>query len=115
MNRDYEALVILRVVGTEADVAHSVKQLEEPIQKLSGQIDSSVSWGRRRLAYRIARQTEGLYHLVQFHMPPSRVDELKRLLRLNETIVRFLILSRAEHVAAPSATAAQESSAGARS
>ena len=94
MNRIYEALVILKAVGTDEEIAKSVTQVEEPIKKLGGQIESSKSFGRRRLAYRIARQSEGCYHLVEFRMPPDQLGELKRLLRLNETIVRFLILNR---------------------
>lgn len=97
MTRIYEALVILKALGTEADLAQAVKQLEDPIQKLGGAIATSVSWGRRRLAYRIARQVEGYYHLIQFRLPPQQLDELKRLLRLNEAIVRFLILNRTDH------------------
>ena len=96
-NRPYEALTILKSAGTEADLAQSVKQIEESIQKLGGRIDSSASWGRRRLAYRIARQSEGVYHLVQFHVAPDQLDELKRLFRLNEHIVRFLVLNRDNH------------------
>lgn len=97
MNRLYEALVILKATGTEEELTQSVNRLEEPIKKLGGQIDRSVSWGRRRLAYRIARQTEGYYHLVQFRLGPNQLEELKRLLRLNDTIVRFLILNRSDH------------------
>ena len=104
MNRPYEALVILKVAGTEAELAQSVSQLEEPIKRVGGTIDSSVNWGRRRLSYRIARQQEGVYHLLQFAVAPQHVDELKHLFRLNETIVRFLVLTRAEHPAAKPAT-----------
>ena len=82
MSREYEALVILKTTGTDAELAQAVHQLEEPIKKLGGQIDSSVSWGRRRLAYWIARQNEGHYHLVQFRILPNQLNELKRLLRL---------------------------------
>jgi len=94
MSRTYEALVILKATSTDEELARTVSQLEEPIKKLGGQIDRSVSWGRRRLAYRIARQSEGYYHLVQFRMGPDRLKELARLFRLNEAIVRFLILNR---------------------
>ncbi len=94
--RPYEALAIFKSVGTEVEMTGSVKQLEDPIQKLGGHIDRSTSWGRRRLAYRIARQQEGVYHLVQFQLPPPQLEELKHLLRLNENIVRFLILNRAD-------------------
>ena len=65
----------------------------EPIKKLGGRIDSSQGWGRRKLAFRIAKQTEGYYHLMRFTAPTDRVAEMKRLFSLNEAIVRFVILS----------------------
>ena len=103
VTRPYEALFILKTTGTEAELAQSVKQVEEPVKKLGGQIDSSVGWGRRRLAYQIAHHGEGHYHLLQFRVEPQHLDELKRLFRLNELIVRFLVLNRD---GAPAPTAA---------
>jgi len=97
MNREYEALIILKATGTDAEAAQAVAQVEEPIKKLGGQIDGSKPYGRRRLAYRIARQQEGYYHFVEFRLATEQVDELKRLLRLNEAVVRFLILNRSDH------------------
>ena len=102
--RPYEALVLLKVIGTDAELSQAVTQIEEPIKRLGGQIASSVSWGRRRLAYRVSRHVEGCYHLLQFSLEPRQLDELKRLLRLNETIVRFMVLNRADYKAAPPAT-----------
>ena len=97
MNREYEALIMLKATGTDTEVAQSVTQLEEPIKKLGGLVDNSKVYGRRRLAYRIARQTEGYYYFIEFRIAPERIEELKRLLRLNEAIVRFLILTRSDH------------------
>ena len=106
VNRPYEALVLLKVVGTDAELSQTVTQVEEPIKRLGGQIASSVSWGRRRLAYRVLRQVEGCYHLLQFAMEPRHLDELKRLFKLNETVVRFLVLNRSEAPAVAPAPAA---------
>lgn len=105
VTRPYEALFILKTTGTEAELAQSVKQVEEPVKKLGGQIDSSVGWGRRRLAYQIARHGEGHYHLLQFRVEPKHLEELKRLFRLNELIVRFLVLNRADALASTEALA----------
>ena len=95
VSRAYEALLILKPTGTEAELAQAVRQVEEPIKKLGGSIDSSEGWGRRRLAYRVHRHVEGQYHLLRFQVVPQQLEELKRTLRLNETVVRFLILNRA--------------------
>lgn len=105
MSRQYEALIIVKSAGTDADVAQHVAQVEELLKKAGARLEQTQAFGRRRLAYRIARQTEGHYHFVVFQMEPARLDELKRQLRLNDVVVRYLILSRVEK---SSATPAQE-------
>ncbi len=94
--RDYEALVILKAGGTEQDVARNATHLEEPIKKVGGSVTSSQGMGRRKLAFRISRQTEGYYYLLRFQAPTEQLGELERLFRLNESVVRFMILSSDE-------------------
>jgi small subunit ribosomal protein S6 len=94
--KQYEALVILRATGTEQDLAQHSTQLGEQIKKVGGQVESSQSLGRRRLAFRISRQAEGYYHLLRFQAPAEQIGELDRLFRLNEAIVRFIILNGEE-------------------
>lgn len=96
MVRDYEALIILKTAGTEQELAKHAAQLEEQVKRVSGSIERSQSMGRRRLAFRINRQSEGHYHLLRFRAPTERVIELERLFRLNETVVRFIILNAEE-------------------
>ena len=102
--RAYEALVIFRTAGTEQDMARAAAHVEEPIKKLGGRVETSQPMGRRRLAFRIAKHAEGYYYLLRFALPTSQVEELERLLRLNESIVRFMILN-AEEVPLPAAAA----------
>ncbi len=110
--RDYEALIILKTAGTEQELAKHATQLEEQVKRISGNIERSQSMGRRRLAFRINRQSEGHYHLLRFRAPTERVAELERLFRLNETVVRFIILNADEApVFAPAPRAAVAGSA----
>lgn len=104
--RAYEALVILKAAGTEQEIARAAAALEESIKKLGGTVESMQGLGRRRFAFRIARQTEGHYYVLRFRAPTDQVRELERLLRLNESIVRFMILTQDQIVGAPSAPAA---------
>ena len=99
----YEALFILRSAGTEQEVSRSAAALEEPIKRLGGQIEQAQSMGRRRLAFRISKQAEGYYHLMRFLAPTDQLRELERLFRLNEGIVRFMILNAEELPVAASA------------
>ncbi len=109
MTREYEALMILRAGGTEQDVAQHAARLEEPIKKLGGRIENVQPMGRRRLAFKIGRQSEGYYYLVRFHAPTEQIGELDRLFRLNEMIVRFIILTEEELAPLPTAPAAARS------
>jgi small subunit ribosomal protein S6 len=107
--RGYEALIILKAAGTEQEIAQRSAQLEEPIKRVGGIIESSQAMGRRRFAFRISKQTEGHYHLLRFQAPTEQLAELERLLRLDESIVRFMILAQDETARVPSLTAAARS------
>lgn len=113
IHRDYEALVILKSSGTEQEIARHAARLEEPIKKVGGTMAASQSMGRRKLAFRISRQTEGHFHLLKFKAPTEQIRELERLFRLNEAIVRFVILSADE--IGPSGPATARSAAPTRS
>ena len=101
--RGYEVLFILKVGGTEQELARATAQVEEPITRLGGRVEVAQNMGRRRLAFRIAKQTEGHYHFVRFQATGEQLAELDRLFRLNEEVVRFVILS-AEQAEAAQAT-----------
>lgn len=112
--REYEALIIFKASTSEPDIARLAGQCEEQVKKYGGRIDASQNMGRRRLAFRISRQTEGCYHLLRFHAPTEHVAELERMFRLNDAIVRFMILTEEELaplVAAAPAASGLESAA----
>lgn len=94
--RAYEILTIFKAAGTEQELGQHVAHLEEQVKRQGGVIEVSQQMGRRKLAFRISRQVEGQYHLLRFHAPTEQVGELERLLRLNDAVVRFIILSEDE-------------------
>ena len=49
-------------------------------------------WGRRRLAFEIAKKTEGIYAVVDLTAEPATVKELDRQLNLNEAVLRTKVL-----------------------
>ena len=55
----------------------------------NGAINATELWGRRPLAYPIKNHMEGNYVLQRFQMDPGATDELQRLLRFNEDVIRF--------------------------
>ncbi len=57
-----------------------------------GEVHSLEPWGRRRLAYPIQRHQDGVYHIARISLSPEQTIDLERALRLNEQVLRHLII-----------------------
>ncbi|MEZ5096088.1 MAG: 30S ribosomal protein S6 [Nocardioides sp.] len=96
--RAYEVVVILDPSLDERTVAPSLdKYLENVIRKDGGSVDSVDVWGRRRLAYEIKKNDEGIYAVINLTAEPAMVKELDRQLTLNESILRTKVIRPAAH------------------
>ncbi|MFH1857392.1 MAG: 30S ribosomal protein S6 [Candidatus Omnitrophota bacterium] len=87
----YEGLFIVRPDLNEESQKTLYAQIEEPITKNGGTIETAQEWGRRALAYPIRKKREGLYYLVRFQVNPGMVTNLRKHYSLNESILRTLI------------------------
>jgi ribosomal protein S6 len=61
-----------------------------------GSWQSHVPWGKRRLAYEIAHKDEGIYHLLTFDAEPATVEEIGRVLRIDDDVMRHMAVRRIE-------------------
>ena len=95
MTHQYELMVILDPEIDERTVAPSLDKFLNVIRADGGTIDNVDIWGRRRLAYEIAKKSEGIYAVVNFTSEASSSLELDRQLGLSEAVLRTKIL-RAE-------------------
>jgi small subunit ribosomal protein S6 len=93
--RPYELLLILPADSDEQVVVRVVERVTQTIQGGEGKVDRIDRWGRKRLAYEIAKQQEGYYLLVEFTADPSALRELDRVLSLADEVVRFKVVLRA--------------------
>ena len=75
---------------SDEDVAALLTQLGENLKTLGVDVTKIDNWGKRRLAYDIAKQREGTYAVYEASAEPSMVKEFERQLKLNENILRFL-------------------------
>lgn len=96
MNRNYEMVSILRPDLTEEDKKSTIQKTEKIITKFKGEVFSVDEWGKKRLAYPIQKFSEGYYHQLNFAGPYEMIQELKRVLRISEQVLRFQII-RVEH------------------
>jgi len=82
--------------ATDAEgVTHQILGI---LEKCGATIVAHRPWQDGRLAYAIEKQRKGLHYLVLFQMDPSHLTEVVRLCKLNETIVRQLIVRQPEIV-----------------
>ena len=67
------------------------------VRKDGGSVDKVDIWGRRRLAYEIAKHAEGIYAVIDVKADPATVSELDRQLSLNESVLRTKVLRTDKH------------------
>ena len=76
-----------------------------------GSVEKVDIWGRRRLAYEINKNIEGIYAVIDLQAKPAAVQELDRQLNLNESVLRTKVLRPEEAVNAWLAKRSSRSSA----
>jgi len=93
--KKYEALFILKPDLSEDDKKLLFAQLGEAIAKRKGIIGNAGVWGeKRKLYFPLKRYREGLYYLLGFEALPASIDEIRHAYRLNENILRDLIIAQ---------------------
>jgi small subunit ribosomal protein S6 len=90
--RAYEVMVILEPSLEERTIEPSLDKYLNVIRKDGGSIDSVDVWGRRRLAYEIKKNAEGIYAVINLNAEPDTVKEFARQLGLNESVLRTKVL-----------------------
>ena len=86
------------IVPPEADesvIGGVIDRVTKIVSQAGGEVGKVDRWGRRRLAYEIAKQSEGYYVVVAFTAEPSVIAELERSLHLADEVLRFKVVQRA--------------------
>lgn len=94
MARDYDLGIIINPDVGDEQARAIVERVTQSITANDGQVVRVNAVGRRRLAYPIDRHRDGLYFFFDFTMPPEAASELERTLRVNESVIRHLMLAR---------------------
>jgi small subunit ribosomal protein S6 len=90
--RHYELMVILDPSLDERTVTPSLETFLNVIKSDGGTVEKIEVWGKRRLAYEIAKNTEGIYAVLEVTCEPATVAELDRQLGLNESVLRTKVI-----------------------
>jgi small subunit ribosomal protein S6 len=91
-DRQYELVYILPPDTTEQQVAELHEQVSEVVTRLKGTIEKNENWGRRRLAYEIARHKEGVYVLDVINGSGELMKEIDRRLKVMDQVIRHMVV-----------------------
>ena len=89
---EYEMVWVIQPEASEERIADLKSRISQVIQREGGHISAIDVWGKRTLAYPIKKYFEGYYLLYHFEMDPEGTDELERLIRFTEDIIRHLVI-----------------------
>ena len=90
--KKYELIFILKADGSEADLESRVARAREIIGAHDGEVTQENHWGVRRLAYEIEYETRGNYMFLRFKSDGAAVADLDKFLRLDDQVLRHLIV-----------------------
>ena len=106
--REYEIVYIFDSVLTEDQVNEKLEKYHQNITEAGGEITAVDHWGKRQLAYPIRKHTAGYYVVVQFTAEAASLPELERVLKLDDDLIRYLIVLSEGEPTAPMSVATRE-------
>ena len=88
----FEHVVLLKQDLSSSDLEIEIKNHEEIISKLDGNIVSKESWGLRNLAYPIKNNKKAFYELMNIDVANEKIKMINEKLNLNENIIRYITI-----------------------
>lgn len=92
MKRKYELTVILSPQLSSSDLTKLNKSVDSLIEKVGGKVVKKEDWGTKKLAYVIAKQTEGMYWHFIVELPPDGPVAITREFKLLQGVLRHLLV-----------------------
>jgi small subunit ribosomal protein S6 len=99
----YEHVYLARQDASTQQVEELTAQLKGVIEGLGGSITKNEYWGVKSLSYRLRKNRKAHFTLMNVNAPPAAINEIERLERLNEDVLRYLTIRVEEHEEGPSA------------
>jgi small subunit ribosomal protein S6 len=96
--REYETVYILRPNTPNEGVAEVNTRIKGVIEGMGGKVIKVDNWGKRRLAYEVAKERKGIYLYWQYLAQPGVVEETERNLRMLDSVIRYLTVKVDEDV-----------------
>ncbi|HEY1745284.1 MAG TPA: 30S ribosomal protein S6 [Xanthobacteraceae bacterium] len=99
----YEHVYLARQDASAQQVEELTTHLKGVIEGLGGSVAKTEYWGVKSLSYRLRKNRKAHFTLLNIDAPAAAINEIERLERLNEDVVRYLTIRVEEHEEGPSA------------
>jgi small subunit ribosomal protein S6 len=93
---DYEILLMLDPELPDERQSEIVTRAREAIERDGGRFEGHEPWGRRKLAFEIDHKGEGVYHHMTFAAEPATLEEISRVLKITDGVMRHLAVRRVQ-------------------
>lgn len=91
--RKYELMFIVKTTMEQSAASTLANTYKKLITDDKGEVTNFKEMGQRKLAYEIKKQTNGFYFLINFSANTDTIKELDRRLRLDENVIRHMIIN----------------------
>lgn len=91
----YELTLVVHPEEEGSGLEELLGRVKQLVADSGGQVESVNAWGRRRLAYPVKKCTEGHYVVMKLEQTPQGLGELERNLKLEERLLRYLVMRSA--------------------
>jgi len=99
----YEHVYLARQDASAQQVEELTAHLKGVVEGLGGTVAKTEYWGVKSLSYRLRKNRKAHFTLMNIDAPPTAINEIERLERLNEDVLRYLTIRVEEHEEGPSA------------
>jgi small subunit ribosomal protein S6 len=89
----YELMFVVRPDVDEAALTSTRERVQSIVNDMGGQVEEVKDMGKRRLAYLIDNYREGFYTVATFQSNADAVQEIERILNINDTVMRYLTIN----------------------
>ena len=90
--RKYETIFILNPSFEEEAVKATIEKFKGVIENGGGTVENVDFWGKRKLAYEIAKVNEGYYTVINVSANTELPRELDRIFRITDGVIRHIIV-----------------------
>ena len=90
----YETMYILRPDIAEEEVNQHIEKYNKLLENMGGKILDSQMRGKRRLAYPIAKNREGIYVQLSHQGDGQHIEKIEKAMRLSEDVIRYMTIKQ---------------------